>query len=558
MPERQEDLDSAPGIAHALSVLRERIWVIALCAIVALAAAIVYVERKPNQYTATAALQFTTNSVPNQVAGVDTGQSIDPEGEKNTNVQLVTSTAVASGVIRALNLRMSPAELLDDVTASDPQNDYIVDVAVTNEDPASAAKIANAFTREYVEYSKRENEEQLIKAQAVIAEKEAALPATDTAGREELNQLSHKMLALQAVAAANARVINTATAPGSPSSPNRKATAIVALVFGLLLGVGLAVLLHVLSRRINSVEDFERFYGLRALSGIPKIVRPPRTRDERDRAMEPYRILRNSLGIVARSDEVKTVLVSSAVPGEGKTSVATGLARTAALSGERVVLVEADLRRPTFAERLRVDGSADGLTAALLDGVDPLELLQQPFPEVPRLRVLPAGPVRADAASRLRPFELTRVFDALASTADLIVIDSAPLLPVVDTRVLLDELGVDVPLIVVRVGVTTRDDAKAVRTLLEQRRLTRGTGLVVNALSDRGLNYYYIADEQGGSSTAAEVEESPAGYLDVTPLEAEVAAATPRGAPQSPQPSRRPSAAKSQRSKRQRRPPRPR
>ena len=265
MPESTSELADTPGLLRALHVLRERWWIIALCALVSFAVAIAYVEHKPNQYTATASLQFTTNSLPSQVAGVGSGQSLDPEGEKNTNVQLVTTTPVAEMVIKALKLNITPGELLDQVSASDPQNDYIVDVAATDENAKLAAQIANSFAQQYVIYSRQQNEQQLIKGQQLIARRYAQLPPTDTTDRANLNALSQKLLLLQSVATANAKVANTASTPGSPSSPKRKATAIVALIFGLLLGIGLAFLVNLLNRRVTawrnsrSCTAFERW-----------------------------------------------------------------------------------------------------------------------------------------------------------------------------------------------------------------------------------------------------------------------------------------------------------
>jgi polysaccharide biosynthesis transport protein len=494
MQEPDADTLETPGLVHALRVLRERWWLIPACALVALVAAIVYVEGKPNQYTATASLQFTTNSIPSQVAGVSSGQSLDAEGEKNTDVQLVTTTPVAAAVIEALKLTTTPSELLGQVSASDPQNDYIVDVSATDGNAQRAASIANAFAQQFVAYSQKQNEEQLIKGQQLIAQRAAALPAGATTDRANLEALSQKLLLLQAVATPNAKVASTAAVPESPSSPKRKETAAVALIFGVLLGVGLAFLLNLLSTRVRSLGELEKLYGLRALAGIPVTGRA-QTAAERDIELEPYRILHNSLALLSPGG-VKTVLVTSAVPGEGKTTVALGLARAAAQAGTDVVLVEADLRRPTFAQRMRVDGRAPGLAQALFDGEDPLELLQSPDPELPRLRVLAAGQVPADAPSMMRPYELTRTFEALASSTDVVVIDSAPLLPVVDTRVLLDELALDAELIVARLGITTGEDVRGARALLDDRGLRRSVGLVINAITMRTGNYYYGYGEQ--------------------------------------------------------------
>ena len=505
MEEQDADKLETPGLVHALTVLRERWWLIAGCALITLLAAVVYVEHKPNQYTATSSLQFTTNSIPSQVAGISSGQSLDAEGEKNTDVQLVTTTPVAKAVIAALKLKSTPGELLDQVNASDPQNDYIVDVAVTDENAARATRIANAFAQQFVAYSQKQNEEQLIKGQQLIAAKAAALPAGDSADRANLQALSQKLLLLQAVATANAKVASTAAVPGSPSSPNRKATALVALIFGLLLGVGLAFLFNALNTRVHSWEELEKLYGVRALAGIPVRGRA-QTAAERDVELEPYRILHNSLSLLS-PDEVKTVLVTSAVPGEGKTTVALGLARAAAQAGVEVILVEADLRRPTFAQRIRVDGRASGLAQALFDGADPLELLQTPFAELPLLKVLAAGQVPADAPSMLRPYELTRTFEALAAAASIVVVDSAPILPVADTRVLLEELDIDGQLVVARLGLTKREDVRSARALLDQRGLRRTSGLVLNAVPARTGSYHYTysGTQERSSSSAAVV-----------------------------------------------------
>ncbi len=141
-----------------------------------------------------------------------------------------------------------------------------------------------------------------------------------------------------------------------------------------------------------------------------------------------------------------------------------------------------------------MDGAAPGLVDALFEGEDPLELLQSPFPDLPRLQVLAAGRIPPDASNRLRPYELTRAFEALSAHATLVVIDTAPLLPVVDTRILLDQLALDAQLIVARMGVTKREDIRHARSLLEDRGLSRSVGLVVNALPARLRNYYYGED----------------------------------------------------------------
>ncbi|HXB64352.1 MAG TPA: GNVR domain-containing protein [Solirubrobacteraceae bacterium] len=502
-----------PGLVRALRVLRERWWVVVLCPLVALAVALVYVERQPKQYTATAKLQFISNSLPSQVAGVAGEQVIDPEGVKATDVQLVTTPPVAELVIAALKLKLTPAQLLEEVSASNPNNDYVIDVTATVGDPRQAAAIANAFAEQYVVYSKTQNVEQLVKGEELIDKKIEELPTTDTVDRGNLRGLYQKLLLLQSVQTGNAHVVSTASSPSSPSSPKKKTTALIALVVGLLLGIGIAFVLDLLDRRVKSWEEFEELYGVPALAAIPKLPNNPRDTRERELALEPFRILFNSLSLLPNTNAIETVLVTSAVPVEGKTSVALGLARAAAHTGRQVILVEADLRRPALEERMGLDISPRGLTSALRGEEDPLKLLRTPGGELGHtLRLLPSGPVALNLTGVLNPARLSEIFIALADDADLIVIDSAPLLPVADTRVMLDGIDPDASLVVARAGFTTRDQVRRARLTFERRRL-KAVGLVVNTLSEITSGYdYYGSDRSEGAAppTAADTGASTA------------------------------------------------
>lgn len=479
-----------PGVVQAIRVLRERWWVIAICAVVSLLVAVIYLERQPKEYSATAALQFTANSLPSQVAGVPSNQSADPEGEKSTNLQLVTTTPVAALVVKALHLKITPAELLNQVSTSNPRDDYIVDISATERDPKLATGIANAFAQQYVVYSQQQNENQLIKGEQLISQRYAQLPSTDTVDRANLRALAQKLLLLKAVQTGNARVADTATIPGAPSSPKKKTTAAAALVVGVLLGIGLAFLLNLLDRRVKSWDEFKELYGFPELASIPRLPNKPRTAGEHEIALEPFRILHNSLSLLSPDHPVKTVLVTSAVAGEGKTTVACGLARAAAHSGRRVILVEADLRHPSFRHQLPLREGTSGLASVLFYNEDPLEPLQSPIRGLERLRVLPAGRIPQSATNLLDPAAVMEAIASLASRADMIVIDSAPLLPVVDTRALLGQPGLDACLIVARAGKTKREEARRVRSVLDQARQA-GVGLVINALSNIAGGYYY-------------------------------------------------------------------
>lgn len=490
-----------PGFVRMLRVLRERWLVVLICPLITVAIAVVYVERQQKEYTAVAKLKFSTNSLPSQVAGVPGNQSIDPEGEKATNVELVTTPPVAALVVKSLRLKLTPEEVLDRVSASDPQNDSIVNISVTDSNPAQAAALANAFATKYVSYSESQNIGQLVKGEQLITQQTEKLPATDTVDRANLKALYQKLLLLQSVQTGNAQVVSTATIPTSPTSPKKKATAVIALVVGGLLGIGFAFMLNLIDRRVKSWEEFEELYGVPALAAIPRLPERPRSAAELETSLEPFRILLNGLLLLPHTRPITTVLVTSAVAGEGKTSVALGLARAAASSERHVILVEADLRRPSLESRLDLERSPVGLTSALYGEENPLELLRAPIPGLGSFfRVLSSGPTPLNATNLMSSERLVEIFDTLASHADLVVIDSAPLLPVADTRVLLDGIDLDACLLVARAGVTTRDHVRRARLVVERLRLN-SVGLVVNTLAEvmGGYGSYGIDESDLGS-----------------------------------------------------------
>jgi polysaccharide biosynthesis transport protein len=260
-------------------------------------------------------------------------------------------------------------------------------------------------------------------------------------------------------------------------------------------------MLNLIDRRVKSWEEFEELYGVPALAAIPRLPERPRSAAELETSLEPFRILLNGLLLLPHTRPITTVLVTSAVAAEGKTSVALGLARAAASSERHVILVEADLRRPSLESRLDLERSPVGLTSALYGEENPLELLRAPIPVLGSFfRVLSSGPTPLNATNLMNSERLVEIFDTLASHADLVVIDSAPLLPVADTRVLLDGIDLDACLLVARAGVTTRDHVRRARLVVERLRL-KSVGLVVNTLAEvvGGYGSYGIDESDLGS-----------------------------------------------------------
>lgn len=491
------------GLMHAIDVLRERWWVVVVAVITCLAVSLMLTLRTTKEYTATAKLLFAQNPLITEVGGTAPTPSADPQADQATNLLVVTTNEVAAVAKRISGLPMSVPELLDEVSTSNDQSSNIVDVAATDQSPTRAAQIANAFAEAYVVNSQSANRQQILAGEQQINQKLDALPPTpaNAAARANLEAALQRLVTLAAVQTGDASVVDHASVPTSPSSPNKKVNLIIALVFGLALGVGLAFLLNVFDRRLKSVGEFEELYGMRALATVPWLRRRGSSALEAV-AAEQFLIVLNGLSVLTPQSQGRVVLVTSAVSGEGKTTVAIGLARAAASSGRTVILVEADFQRPAFGDRLGVSGEATGLTAALAAGVDPGSLLRSPIEDLPGLSVLASGRQPTNSAALLRGPGMGRLLERFASDADLIVLDAPPLLPAADAQALLDRPELDACLVVGRMRFTKRDEARYTAQLLERREPAE-LGLVLNGMRRLAGGDYYRRRLVAGSTASA-------------------------------------------------------
>jgi capsular exopolysaccharide synthesis family protein len=236
------------------------------------------------------------------------------------------------------------------------------------------------------------------------------------------------------------------------------------------------------------VEEFEREYRLPAIATIPSTAFRSVRADERAEELEPYRILRSALDLASVTRELERLLVTSATEGEGKTTVAVDLAHAAALDGRRVVLVELDLRRPTFAKHFKLD-FRNGLTMALASGVPASEFLVEPMADLPNFSVLPAGPLPPNPSELLGSAAVGEMLSDLSSKDGLLIVDAPPLNPVADTHALLASGSIHAPLIVARLNKTTRDEVRRARAILA-RHIIEPVGLVVTGVR-AGAGYSY-------------------------------------------------------------------
>jgi non-specific protein-tyrosine kinase len=333
---------------------------------------------------------------------------------------VLTSPKVLQPVIDELDLEITPRTLATHVSSKAPVGTVLIELTVDESSPELAADVANSISKHFG-----------------VAVSALEQPTPETLSPVRIN------------------VLRPAVVREDPIAPNLLRTLALGLLGGAVLGTGLAVLREVLDTTVKALTTITDL-GAPALGSVPAGEGGSRpelvVEGSRSPQSEALRQIRTNLQFADVDHPPRVLVVTSALPGEGKSTTAVNLALTAANAGMRVILVEGDLRLPRVAEYLGVEDSA-GLTTVLAGRAD-LDDVLQPYGDT-GLSILASGPIPLNPAALLGSRHMADLLTRLRDRADLVIIDTPPLLPVADAAVLARQT--DGAIVIVKHGKTTRD-----------------------------------------------------------------------------------------------------
>jgi polysaccharide biosynthesis transport protein len=468
-----------------LRVLRRRKWLVIQAVLLVPAAAVALSLRQDELYQASADVLLSRQNLAATLTGTDDpNQSAQAERVAQTQADLARVPTVAARVLEATGLAdRTPSDFLADSTASPKANSDLLVLSVTDRDPRLASRLATEYARQFTIYRRELDTRALQRARKDLQTKIAEIEetrATDTPLYESLIDKEQQLATLEALQTTNAFVVRPAN-NAKQVQPRPIRNGILGLALGLVLGLGLAFLREAMDTRVRTAEEIAERLGLPLLARLPKP--PKRLRGEGSLVMlaepsgvhaESFRMLRTNLEFVNLERGARTIMVTSAVEREGKSTTAANLAVALALGGQRVTLVDLDLRRPLLGRLFELEPDQPGLTdvalgyaslddAATLVGSVAITAARNGHrsgnrngraPQRGMLQVLPAGPVPPNPGEFVRTKALAEILAELAERADLVLIDAPPMLQVGDAMALSDK--VDALLLVSRLNIVRR------------------------------------------------------------------------------------------------------
>lgn len=528
-------------LRHYAAIIWKWLWLIVLGALLASVATYLINSRATPVYRATSTLLISLGSGSENTSYSDL---LSSERLARTYAERLASRSVLEETASRLGLGSEATDL--DAEAIDVQfvrDTQLIRLSVSHQSPELAQAIANtlpelfgernnaqqsarfADSKASLEAQLAETRTEVEKIQEELAEARAATPRDDAAVvrlEDRLTQLrgtqatllqSYEQVRLAEATTQNALFIDEPAAlPTVPISPRPLRNALLALIAGALGAMGIAFLIEYLDESLRTPDRVSAALGLPTMGFVGRIAAETGVvalTQPRSPLSEAYRVLRANLHFAAVGQPLRTILVSSASPQEGKSTTAANLAVVMAQAGQRVVLVDGDLRRPRQHHLFQLPNQA-GLSTAIAQPEVNLEMLLKPT-HIDNLWVLTSGPVPPNPSELLGSQRMIQVVQELLRRVDLVIFDSPPVLAVADAAVM--AAASDITLLVVDASKTRERDA---RRAVEQLRQASANlvGVALNRVNPKSSGYYYSyystdSDDDSSSGTPGPQQAKP-------------------------------------------------
>lgn len=464
------------SIADLLQIVRKHLAsaIISFVVVFAAVAAVTFIM--PPKYTATAEVfatyagqsgeTQTTNDMSSGANYLNTQITTYPE--------LVKTEAVLQPVIKDLGLDMTTTDLAGVVTATNPPNTFMVDISAEVGDPQQAADIANS-----------------------VAKNLADQVSSDLYNNSSSSNGSPIKLT----------VVQKAQTPTSQSSPNIPLYLAVGLIFGIIVGVGVALLRDILNTKVDSTDDVRELTHASSLGTVPQATilddsRPVIVAQPAGSEAEEFRRIRTNLSFLtttATQGHGRLLVISSTNPSEGKTTVSANVAVALAEEGKSVLFIDADLRHPSVAHKLGIEGHV-GLSHVLSRQASPADVIQKYWK--PNLHIMPAGKRPANASILLNSDLMKEMVEQALTQYDYVIIDTAPLSVASEATVFGRMAGGLV--LVTGKGVVEKKELENTATALQAAEVPI-LGFIFNFADPKKIhskNYYYYYYEDGNKRSS--------------------------------------------------------
>jgi Mrp family chromosome partitioning ATPase/capsular polysaccharide biosynthesis protein len=468
--------------------------VVVLAVLLLPAATLIVSLNQRSVYQASAQVLLSRQNLANSLTGTqDPSAYVQADRIAQTQAGVARVPEIARRVLKRLQIsNMTPARFLEHSSVTPAQNADILTFRVRNSNPAVARALVDTYTREYTNYRRQLDTASIARARAGVAVRIQQLERQHqekSALYANLADRDQQLATMEALQTSNAFVV-TDGSKAVEVQPKPVRNAVLGLVLGLVVGIGLAFLWEALDTRVRSAEEIGERLGMSLLARLPEPSRKLRSKDVLVMASSPgsveaeaFRILRTNLDFVRLNNEAKAIMVTSAVPQEGKSTTIANLAIALARGGERVVLVDLDLRRPSVHKFFGLTGPGvtqvavghvslnDAIERIAITGGQPKKLYNgngngngnghgdgngngrtrvEGF-----LEVLPAGPIPPDPGEFVGTRALAEILGELRERADIVLVDAPPVLHVGDAMTL--STKVDGVIVVTRMNVVRRN-----------------------------------------------------------------------------------------------------